>query len=208
MSGPLLPKSVIHPHRLPFTACSSPLLLIGSSTKITTMLCSASNYNLLLVRWPCYTAADSGQALCIWHTRCCSSAALWWTAVSAGLIILWETDALASYTLQAVVSYRARNEKKKKMQFRVPQWSRVYLNSCNSCFSAEYWLLLWDNIYAENMLYKKVPWWFGWRLVAWFDEIPKIGKYSCGILFQLIVKKRQITKKSVSTQIYLKDIYH
>lgn len=115
LSGLLQPKKkcVIHPLCLPFTVCSFPLRPIGSSSKITRMFCSASCYNLLPVGWPCYTAADSGRVWCICRTRCWSGAALWWADVSFGLIILWETDALASCSLQAVVSYRNPKWKKK-----------------------------------------------------------------------------------------------
>lgn len=63
------------PITFPFTVCSSPLLPTGSSSKITRMFSSASCYNLLLVGWPCYTAADSGQVWCIRRTRCWSSTA-------------------------------------------------------------------------------------------------------------------------------------
>lgn len=61
----------------------------------------------------------------------------WWAIISAGLIIFkrdWCTGQLNSpgdCKLQAPAT-----------GFTMEKW--VYLNSCYSCFSAQYWLLLWD----------------------------------------------------------------
>lgn len=94
---------------------------------------------LTVVRTGAFAAQDAGAQQLL--------PLIWRADVSVGLIISWETDLLASYILQVVVSYRPQNEKKKK---KVQFWGftmeeRMYLNSCYSCFSAEYWLLLWDN---------------------------------------------------------------
>ncbi len=88
---------------------------------------------------------------------------------------------------------------------------RMYLNSCYSCLSAEYWLLLWDNrrvvAYGKHTLWtQKSPRRFGWRLVLWFDEIPEIGKCSCKIksdksFYSWLFQERQITRESAYTQI-------
>lgn len=86
--------------------------------------------------------------------------ARWWADVSVGLIISWETDPLASYILQVVVSYRPQNEKKSAI-LGFTMEGRMYLNSCYSCFSAEYWLFLWDNrrviAYRKHTLCIKRP---------------------------------------------------
>lgn len=130
----------------------------------------------------------------------------WWADVSVGLIISWETDLLASYILQVAVSYRPQNEEKK-----VVSQEKMYLNSCYSCFSAEYWLLLWDNrrvvAYRKHTLWaQKAPRRFVWRLVLWFDEIPEIGKCSRKIksdksFYSWLFQERYITRESAYTQI-------
>ena len=99
--------------------------------------------------------------------------------VSVGLIILWETDPLASYILQVVVSYRPQNERKKNPGFTMEE--SVYLNSCYSCFSAEYWLLLWDNRRTESFEQKQAPEGLDEDLCYDLMRSKRLGKCSCKI---------------------------
>lgn len=142
-------KCVPHPQGLSFTVCSFPLPLIGSSSKIMRVFFSVSCYNLLPLGWPRYTAADSCRAWCSRRTRCWSSTLLsvrWWAIISAGLIFFvrdWCTGQLNSpgdCKLQASA-----------LGFTMEKWA--YLNSCYSCFSAQYWLLLWDK--RQAVAYRK-----------------------------------------------------
>ena len=154
---------------------------------------------LTVVRTGAFAAQDAGAQQLL--------PLIWRADVSVGLIISWETDLLASYILQGVVSYRPQNEKKKKVQFwGFTMEERMYLNSCYSCISAEYWLLLWDNRRVvqrtESTRYEwKSPRRSGWRPALWCDEIPEIGdECSCEIksdesFLRLIVAEKTDCKK-------------
>lgn len=111
LSGPSLlqpkQKCVFHPHCLAFTVCSTPFLLTGpqriqrSFTVLHVTMCRWDSHVTLLltvVRLGKLATQDAGvqQFLPV----------RWWADVSVGLIISWETDLLASYILQVVVSYR------------------------------------------------------------------------------------------------------
>lgn len=93
-------KCVPHPHSLSFTVRSSPLPLIGPSSKIMRVFFSVSCYDLLPLGWPRYTAADSCRAWCGRRTRCWSSTASFSQMVGHHFRrinnFLWETDVLAS----------------------------------------------------------------------------------------------------------------
>lgn len=83
-----------------------------------TICCRWDNHVLVLltvVRPGAFTAQEVQQCLPV----------RWRAEVSVGLIITWETDPLASDILQAVVSYRPQNEKKKKVLLWVSQWKRT-----------------------------------------------------------------------------------
>lgn len=72
---------------------------------------------LTVVRTGAFAAQDAGAQQLL--------PLIWRADVSVGLIISWETDLLASYILQVVVSYRPQNEKKKKKcNSGVSQWKR------------------------------------------------------------------------------------
>lgn len=85
---------------------------------------------------------------------------------------------------------------------------RMYLNSCDSCFSAEYRLLLWDNrrvlAYRKHTLWTRMP---PKRLVQRLvDEIPEIGKCSCELksdksFYSWSLRKRQVTRELAYTHI-------
>lgn len=107
--------------------------------------------------WDRAGAADRGQAWCVQPPHKMLElqkvlAVTWWAGASERLIMLWESDLVASYILQVVVSYSARNgrehererEGKKSEILGYTMEGRRYLNSCNSCLSEEYWSSLPD----------------------------------------------------------------
>lgn len=119
-----------------------PLPLIGPSSKIMRVFFSVLCYDVLPRRWPRYTAADGCRAWCGRRTRCWSPTASFSQMVGYHFCRINHFFFVRDWCTGQLNSPGDRKLQASALGFTMEK--SAYLNSCYSCFSAQYWLLLWD----------------------------------------------------------------